>query len=232
MARTYFITGCSRGIGLELTKQLLDEGEKVIATARHPDKSKGLQELARAYPKTLTLGTLDVVSDKNLNALVQNLMRQRVTVDVLVNNAAVFPEAEKAIEHTSMELMANTYAVNAIAPMRVARALFMLMAKSDFPVVANVSSQIGSLTINHMTTGYGYCMAKAALNMFTKMLSRAHPEITCVSLHPGWVRTDLGGPKAPVELEDSGKGLCKVLRGLKKSDTGKFFEYTGRELTW
>ena len=79
---------------------------------------------------------------------------------------------------------------------------------------------------------YAYRMSKAALNMFNKSFSKDHPKITTVVLHPGWVRTDMGGPNATLATQDSAQGLLKVIAGLNASKSGRFYDYSGRELPW
>ncbi len=232
MENTILITGTSRGIGLALTRQLLALGHRVIATARHPEQSEALTQLQNKYSDSLRLEVLDVISDDSVTHLAQRLQETDTVLDVVINNAGIFHEAELPLEEASLERMREVLDVNALSPVRVTRALLPLMKHAAFPIVANVSSEIGSLAENSMHTGYGYCMSKAALNMFTTMLARSHPEVTCISLHPGWVKTDMGGAAAPIERDDSAAGLCAVLEKLSPEDTGRFFDFTGRELPW
>ncbi|MBN1268316.1 MAG: SDR family NAD(P)-dependent oxidoreductase [Kiritimatiellae bacterium] len=130
----------------------------------------------------------------------------------------------------SRELLSRGHRVVAAAraPGR-ARGLQRLAA--EYPETC-LSSEIGSLAESTMRTGYGYCMSKTALNMFTVMFARSCPDMICVSLHPGWVKTDMGGAGATVEPEVSARGLADVLEGLRKTDSGKFIAYNGREIPW
>jgi NAD(P)-dependent dehydrogenase (short-subunit alcohol dehydrogenase family) len=223
MARTILITGANRGIGLGLTTYFLNLGERVVATARDPDASGELQSLAADFNRDgqCAIETLDINSDLSVKALALKLASLKC-LDVLVNNAGIIGERETSFAELSLKDVLNTINVNAVGSMRVTQAMLPLLKKSAKPVVANMTSKMGSISDNTSGSYYGYRMSKAALNMFNKSFSCDFPEITSIVMHPGWVKTDMGGASAPVG----------VLDRVKKSDSGKFFDFRDHEIAW
>lgn len=116
--------------------------------------------------------------------------------------------------------------------MRSAKAFLPLLKKSAHPIIANMTSQMGSIGDNGSGGSYAYRISKAALNMFTKTLAHELPSATVLSLHPGWVKTDMGGSGAPTETRDSAAGLLKVIKSASTKQSGHFLNFRGQEIEW
>jgi NAD(P)-dependent dehydrogenase (short-subunit alcohol dehydrogenase family) len=228
-AKHWLVTGASRGIGLELTKQLLQMGERVTAVARNLTAASALQRLKEEFASQLVLIEADVTSDSDIAHVAKAL--EAAPIDFLINNAGILREAEVSLGELSLELVNEQFAVNVLAPLRVTQALLPLLKKSSRPVVANISSKMGSIA-DTSSGAYGYRMSKAALNMFSKCLAAELPHGISLSLHPGWVKTEMGGARAPVETRDSATGLLRLIRSCQPSQSGKFFDFRGDPIAW
>jgi NAD(P)-dependent dehydrogenase (short-subunit alcohol dehydrogenase family) len=125
-----------------------------------------------------------------------------------------------------------SFAVNSVAPFEVTQALLPLLRKSSRPRVAHITSRMGSIADNGSGGYYAYRASKTALNMINMSLARDHAWLTTVVVHPGWVRTQMGGAEAPVEPQSSASGIWRLIEGLGRTDSGRFFDYTGNELPW
>jgi len=232
MKTVYFITGTSRGIGLEFTKQLLKKGDIVLAGLRRPENPPELMKLKSRYSEHLHLFKLDVTKENMINEVAKKIPVERI--DVLINNAGIL-DRTNSFGSLNFEEILKVINTNTLGPLRMTQALFPFLLKSSKPRIVNVSSIMGSISDTYGGgSSYGYKISKAALNMVTRMLAgdlRSYG-IIVVSVHPGWVRTDMGGPGAPVTPEESVKGLIKVIENLKIEDSGSFIEYTGHKLNW
>lgn len=217
------ITGASRGIGLELTRQALQRGDSVIAIARKPESSKGLTELKNKLGEKLQLLAIDMKADdapKKIAAVVgENL-------DGLINNAGIFLKGE------SVDDFMESFRVNSVAPFLLTKALLPALKNSKQPKVIQITSKMGSIDDNTSGGYYVYRASKTALNMINKSISHDNPWLTSIVVHPGWVKTDMGGEAAPVLPEDSAKGIWELALSMKQSQSGKFFEFTGKEIAW
>jgi NAD(P)-dependent dehydrogenase (short-subunit alcohol dehydrogenase family) len=227
------ITGASRGIGLELVRQCLARGGRVFAGCRRPADAAELQKLAEIASPNLTLLALDVADELSLDKARQQVGAQVEALDLLYNNAAINLGDESIAEVTAQKL-AETLRVNAIGPVLVAQRFYDLLRLGDSPGLINISSEAGSITRMRHFRGYGYYGSKAALNMYTRCLSLDPDlkEVTVISLHPGWVRTDMGGPMASLSPQESVKKILNIVDRLTLQDTGKFYTYTGDEYPW
>jgi NAD(P)-dependent dehydrogenase (short-subunit alcohol dehydrogenase family) len=223
MAKTILITGCSRGIGHEIARQLAADGHAVIATARNP------AILEREFGDRARVFSLDVNDPTSVRDLAR---RVDGPIDVLINNAGVLLDADSDFATVSLDKINESLAVNALSAMRVTQAFLPHLEKGTKPVVANITSLMGSIADNKSGGYYGYRMSKAALNMFTKSFAIDYPEITAICLHPGWVQTDMGGGEAPTPAAESAKGLINVILKAKKSQSGCFLNFKGQEMPW
>jgi len=225
---TTLITGASRGIGLELASQLAARGEDVIATARDPGGSPELKRLGvRVEP-------LDVCDPASAEALARAI--EGAPIDVLINNAGV-QHHDMSLGRVDVDAMMDVYRTNAIGPLVVTRALLDRIRQSERRLVINISTNLASIAGNRSPKRggwYAYRASKAALNMLTVNLAHELEAdgITCVAIHPGWVRTDMGGPEAPLSAEQSAAGILRVIDGLSPSDTGRFVDYRGEPMPW
>lgn len=227
---TILITGANRGLGLELTKQFLNHHWEVIACCRKPDSAAELQSLAANYP--LNIKQLDVNQPHTFTQFAADLSIP--SIDILMNNAGVIGDNTAELGSIDAKALESLYLTNTIAPLLLSQALQHKVAKSDKKIIANMSSILGSIDLNNDAAYFGYRSSKAALNSITKSLSNAlKPQhITVVSLHPGWVQTDMGGQNAPVTPEQSISGMYQVLDNLTFADTGSFIDYKGEALAW
>jgi NAD(P)-dependent dehydrogenase (short-subunit alcohol dehydrogenase family) len=228
--RTFVITGANRGIGLGLTDYSLSQGNKVIACCRNPEGARDLWELESAYDGRLKIETLDVAHDEGIKALADKLGYE--TIDVLINNAGIMKSYSQSFGDLDLKSIEEMWRVNTLGPLKVTKALLPALLKSKSPIVANITSRMGSIADNTSGGSYGYRMSKAALNMFNKSFSIDYPQILSIVLHPGWVKTDLGGSSAPTEVMESAQGIYKIIVQAKKSDQGKFYDFRGSELPW
>jgi NAD(P)-dependent dehydrogenase (short-subunit alcohol dehydrogenase family) len=217
------ITGTSRGIGLELARQALQRGDFVIAVARKPESSKGLTELKSKFTDKLQLVDVDVRSDDAHEKIAAVVGKE---LDVLINNAGVFLNGE------SVDDFMESFRVNSVAPFVLTKALLPALKNSSHPKVIQITSKMGSIDDNTSGGYYAYRASKAALNMINKSLALDNPWLTSIVIHPGWVKTDMGGQAAPTSPEDSAKGIWEVALSLKQNQSGQFFEFTGKKIAW
>ncbi len=231
MSHNVFITGTTRGIGLELTRQFLDTDSKVFAGARNTE-SDALQSLKATYGDQLQLLTLDVTDNTQITKAAATLAGQPLSL--LINNAGLFRSRSDDVESLSHETWLQEFHVNAIAPFMVTRALRGNLAAADNALVAMISSKMGSMADNTSGGAYSYRSSKAALNAVTVSLCSdlAEDGTRVVALHPGWVRTDMGGDSAPVDAPASASGLKKVMLGIDDAQNGHFFDYSGASIPW
>lgn len=225
MAATWVVTGANRGLGLEYARQLQGRGETVLATARRPREADELNALgAQVHP-------LDVGDDDSV-AEFDCWMADR-PVDVLVNNAGVGVD-EPGLEELEMAELVRFFQVNTLGALRVSRALLPNLRAARTRRIVNITSRMGSIGDNSSGGAYAYRASKAALNMVTRSMAvDLRPEgFTCVVLHPGWVRTAMGGSRAPLTPTESVRGMLAVIDGLSVEDSGGFFDYQGRTVPW
>lgn len=226
MPKTYLVTGAGRGIGLQLVRVLAARGEQVVATARRPDQARDLAAIAgvRVIP-------LDVADERSIRALAGEVRGQ--AIDVLINNAGVGGKTKKIDELPPAELR-DVFMVNAFAPLLITSALLASLRASKGRTVVQITSQLASIANNTGGSTYAYRGSKAALNMLNRSLANElRPEgFTCVAIHPGWVRTDMGGPNADITVEHSVAEMLRVIDGLTPAASGTFLNYDGTPLPW
>lgn len=219
------ITGASRGIGLELARLALENGDRVLAVARKPEESPELRALKSKHRDKLEVAAIEL-TDPSAGELLGEALAEWERVDVLINNAGVYHQGE------TTEDFLDSFHVNAVAPFLVTKALLPKLRKSPGPKAVQITSLMGSISDNESGGSYAYRSSKAALNMIMKTFSRSDPWLTSIVIHPGWVQTRMGGPEAPTPVATSAAGIWKVVRGLAKTDSGKFFDFEGHELPW
>lgn len=231
--QTVLITGASRGIGLGLAGQLAKRGWRVLAGARHPGSAHALREAAReASPGSIDILTLDVCHDASVQAAREEVAARVGSIDVLINNAGVFPEGGgETLEQLPLECFEEAFAVNVVGVVRVTRVFLPLLTGSSHPRVVNVSSLAGSIATKEDSRHYCYSASKAALNMVTRaMAAELRPRgITVVAVTPGWVQTEMGGPQAPLTVEESAASLAGTIERLSRHDAGHFLDRDGRK---
>jgi NAD(P)-dependent dehydrogenase (short-subunit alcohol dehydrogenase family) len=223
--RTVLITGANRGIGLEMARQYSMAGWRVIGTAREPDSAEALRGNAAQVLQ------LDVTDPSSVSRLASDLGES--PIDVLINNAGIQPLMWK-LHEVDFDVFERALAVNTTGPVRVTQALLPNLRLGELRKVINITTNLSSIAENTDGGFYGYRESKAALNMFTKSLAaELGPEgFTCIVLHPGWVKTDLGGPQAPLQVEESVRGMLRVIEGLSPSDNGTFWTFDAKKMAW
>ena len=232
--RTALITGANRGLGLEFTRQLLAQGLRVIACSRAPAPAGELAALVDEHPQRLQSLPLDVADAEAIAALPARLATVGVShLDVLINNAGVLVSGER-YGALRAEDLARSFAINASAPLLLTEALTPLLTQGHTAKVLCVSSQLGSIAQVSSYRSVSYAMSKAALNMgMRRLAAELGPRgITVVAMHPGWVRTAMGGAQAPLDAPTSVRGMLAVLARLTPGDGGRFYAYDGSELPW
>jgi NAD(P)-dependent dehydrogenase (short-subunit alcohol dehydrogenase family) len=236
--KTVLITGGSKGIGLEFAKQYAEKGWHVFAASRDPGQSPDLQTLARENSDRVILHPLDVSNEKSRKSLFQFVSERADTLDLLINNAGIAAGDERSAPrfgdwHT--EDFNKVFQVNAIGPLLMAEKFQPLMTKAANPIIANISSDNGSIALRTTGGNHSYCASKAALNMISKGLAVGFMGfgIIVVALHPGWVRTPMTvDENAPLEPSESIGGMIKVIESLQVKDSGRFIDWRGREVPW
>jgi NAD(P)-dependent dehydrogenase (short-subunit alcohol dehydrogenase family) len=216
------ITGASRGIGAELTRALLAEGNEVHAVSRNTDRLAPLTK-----DKNLHLHSIDLENVAGPDQLSRALEGR--TVDLLINNAGVLLGDNK-FEKLDMGDVQQSFEINTILPMRVCQTLLPNFGKGT--KIAQITSLMGSIADNGSGGAYAYRMSKTALNMFNKSFAIERPDLVSIVLHPGWVKTDMGGNSAPTSTEDSVAGMLKIIAKAKAADSGKFYDFEGDVLPW
>jgi NAD(P)-dependent dehydrogenase (short-subunit alcohol dehydrogenase family) len=224
------VVGATRGIGLGVVKELLSRGWDVIATARQPTEATALTDLAKAHPGRVDIARLDMNDPAQIDGFSDTLKAR--TLDVALINAGVYGPGHQSASAVTAEEIGALMFTNAVAPIRLARHLLSHISKNT-GVLAFTSSVMGSVTLNQGGAEL-YRASKAALNLLTRGLQSevGGRKITLLTLHPGWVRTDMGGPNAAVSVEDSARGLVDVISREKAAHRHAFIDFTGAEVAW
>lgn len=236
--RTVLITGANRGLGLEFVKQYVALGDVVHACCRRPGGAAELKALEKANRTTLHVHALDVTRTEAVQRLAGALAER--SIDILINNAGVFgPKAEsekdlrQSLGHIDEEIVAKIMRVNAVAPLMVAQAFAEHVARSTTRKMIAISSTLGSIG---GTSGgyYAYRMSKAALNMAMASVAKdlASRGIGVYVFCPGWVRTEMGGPKAPQTVEESVRGLRQLVDQAPTPGSARFQLFDGTSVPW
>jgi NAD(P)-dependent dehydrogenase (short-subunit alcohol dehydrogenase family) len=224
---TILLAGASRGLGLGLARAYLEQGWQVIATARDP-AARGLTELADANPGRLRVEKLDITSAEETRALAQALAGH--TLDVIFVVAGMHIEKETPIADVPPEAASLEFLTNAIGPVALGDRLAGLAAPGATFVF--MTSILGSIASNAGGTVDLYRASKAALNMLGSCFALRHRENPVVLLHPGWVRTEMGGEAAPLDIETSVRGMVSVIAARRGKAGLAYLDYLGNVLPW
>lgn len=234
---TALITGASRGIGLEHARQYARRGWRVLATARNATKVGALAELAAAFPGSVVLQPLDVTEQESVARLAAAWSEE--VIDVVVNNAGTYGPsgAPEGMQYQSLENMnygiwREILEVNLLAPFRVAVAFRPHLLRARPGRLVMMSSDLGSIAQNESGGSYAYRSSKAALNMITRGMAVEWPDLIVIAMAPGWTRTDLGGPDAPLSAEDSVRVQQQAIERLDPADSGRFLNRFGEIVPW
>ena len=229
---TALITGANRGLGLEFARQYLADGWNVYAACRDPDSASKLRQLADASGHKLQILALDVTELASIKAAAAELDGK--ALDLLLNNAGVMGTKGQTIGNIDYAAWAKVLDANTMGPMRVSEAFVDHVARSERKLIVTLTSGMGSLADNTSGGSIAYRSSKAAVNMVMRSLAidLAPRGITCVVVNPGWVRTDMGGAHATLTPAESVSMLRRLIETLGPAESGKFFNYDGREYAW
>lgn len=229
---TVLITGANRGIGLGLAQHYLKIGCAVVATARAPEITEVFKTLEVEYGDRFIPVALEVTLEESIDEMVEALKERDVQLDLVINNAGI--SVEERFGEWTADHFDNHFHVNAAGPALVAQAVVPFMKAGS--KLINVSSGMGSLDLNiNPENGLdAYAMSKAALNMLTVRLAMKLKSngVIVATINPGWVQTEMGGPEAPMSIDEAVRALVATIDLLKLEQTGGFYEYNGDELPW
>jgi NAD(P)-dependent dehydrogenase (short-subunit alcohol dehydrogenase family) len=225
------ITGTNRGIGLEFVRQYLQRGDSVFATCRELGKAGELRELQATNPE-LRILTLDAADTDTYPALLEQLGKE--PIDIFINNAGVYGPRAAQFGNVTEQDWLEVFRVNTIAPLLLTQVLIGNFRKGEGHRLVYVTSKMGSIADNSSGGSYLYRSSKTALNQVVKSLAAdlADDGLIAVVIHPGWVKTDMGGPNALIDTRTSVTGMVAVIDGLGPEESGKFFNYDGSLIPW
>jgi NAD(P)-dependent dehydrogenase (short-subunit alcohol dehydrogenase family) len=230
MAEHWLISGANRGIGREVALQIAARGDRVTGTVRNDEARTRLAEETSQYRDRFEILVLDMRDEAAIKAAAKRL---NGPIDVLVANAGVIgPQRQSALD-TDFDGVIDTFSVNTLGPLRLAQAFLPLLRGAANPRIVFISSALGSLA-NAGADQIAYRASKAALNMIMRALANElKPRgVTVVSMHPGWLRTDMGGANAPLAVEEGAAGLIATIDGLSAARTGRFLDFRNKEVAW
>lgn len=229
--KAMLITGANRGIGLEFVKQYAEAGWQVIATCRHPAKAEELKKLATKHPH-ISIYSLDVSNPESITQLKQSITNQ--PIDHLINNAGIYGPSNQTLDKVTANDMLDVYKVNTLGPLLLTQALLKNVADSEEKLIIAITSRVGSIADNSAGKNYGYRTSKAALNMAMKNIAieTEAQGIRVLILHPGWVKTSMGGKNALITTAESVSGLRNIINTYQSKELAPFVAFDGRELSW
>jgi len=228
---TILITGANRGIGLELSEQFAKDGWQVLACCRNPAEAGQLQALSD-QGLAVELHALDVTNYEQMATLSDQLANR--PIDILLSNAGIYGSKGIGFGEIDAQEWRQVLEVNTIAPLMLVQAFVEQVAASQQKLVAVISSKVGSIADNSSGGSYIYRSSKTAVNQVVKSLSidLAERNIAVISLHPGWVQTEMGGPNAEIGTGESVSGLKSILQSAGLAQSGQFIEFNGNSIPW
>ena len=228
---TILVTGANRGLGIEFVEQYLNDGNEVIATYRNENSSMDLIKMGNER-SNLKLLQLDVSSNKSLNSFAENLGDSQI--DIFINNAGVYGPRNSSFGNVDEENWIPAIKINAIAPILLTQLIIKNIRSGADKKLIFVTSKMGSIDDNKGGGAYVYRSSKTALNAVVKSLSvdLENEGIVVALIHPGWVKTDMGGPNALIDKDTSVRGMTEVISNLDISSTGNFYNYDGSIIPW
>ena len=226
------ITGANRGIGLEMVKYANEQGWRVFACCRNPHNADNLFNIAKLSNGQISVHIADMQEPGTLQALSYELRND--AIDILINNAGIYGCDKNKFGSVEVESWLQTFQVNSIAPLKMVEAFSEQLFMGHRKLLACMSSKMGSMADNGYGNSYIYRSSKAALNAVVKSLSIDLKEqgVICVALHPGWVKTDMGGPDAEITTRQCVEQLFNNLSELTVKDSGRFIDIDGSDIPW
>lgn len=227
------ITGSNRGLGLEWTRQYIQLGWHVYATCRHPERADELQQLKQDHAN-ISLHRLDVTQPEEIATVAAQLDGQ--AIDILLNNAGVYLEKfdQSKLRHFDYGDWEETFRVNTLGAIRVTEAFTKHVVRSQKRLVVAISSHMGSIAEIESPGSYAYRSSKAALNAAMKGISLElkQQRVGVLLLHPGWVKTRMGGARALIDTKESVDGMRSVVERFDLSMSGGFYRFDGSIIPW
>lgn len=232
---TIFITGADKGLGLALVERFLRAGEIVVAGVH--TTAAALEEAFTRLARSAILVPLDVSDMESVRHAAQETARHIAGLDVLINNAAIYPHRPVLpLEETNLAdgHLQRTMDVNAFGPLRVTQQFLPLLEEGRKKLIVNISSEAGSISNCWRTSEFAYTMSKAALNMQSKILQNylGPRGYKILAVHPGWMRTDMGGPNADIAPEEAAEGIFALVNRSWNIDDVIYLDYRGQAMTW
>ena len=236
------VTGGNRGIGFEFVRRFLERKDTVIATYRDEKRAQEILALeTRGYDDIVPV-MMEVRDRASIEAAFEKVAERVDHLDLLINNAGMGehsidqgnPYEHNVFGHLTSRALLDVYHVNAVGPAVITQQFVQLMEWAEDPKVVFITSQMGSISKRTGSTEYSYCASKAGLNMLGRLMTfdLTGMGIKSVLLHPGWVRTSMGGPEAPVQVRDSVEGMLRIIDDLSEEQSGTFLDWQGQELPW
>ncbi|MEX1197652.1 MAG: SDR family oxidoreductase [Pseudohongiellaceae bacterium] len=225
------ITGANRGIGLELVRQARSKGYAVTAACRRPDTAEELLAL-RDEHRNLDVLPLELSDAHSIDRFVHELDGR--AIDVFINNAGIYGQRDATLGNVDPEAWHRAFQVNTIAPLILTQKLLPQLRDGAGRRLAYLSSKMGSIADNTSGGSYVYRSTKSALNQVVRSLAEdLKPDgFIALALHPGWVRTDMGGPNGLIDTETSAAGLLSVIESATAGQSGQFLNYDGGVIEW
>lgn len=233
MSRTVFITGAGQGLGLALTEIFLEAGCNVFAG--YYEHSNRLIDLEAIYPELKPV-CCDVTDPKSVAVAAREVSNHTKQVDVLINNAGIHRDDRSFnnLESVDFGEIRETFEVNTLGPLQVVKHFIVLLDKGERKLIVNISSDAGSISDCWRKNEFGYCMSKAALNMQSKILQNylGPKGYKILALHPGWMRTAMGGSNAAIDPREAAEGIAKLVEKKWDPTEGIYFDYLEKPMNW
>ena len=228
------ITGASRGIGLQLCQQLLEQRNTILATYRSERTADELLILNEMF-EDLHLFKMDVRKDNSVSNAIEEISARFDCLDLAFNNAGILDWSK--LDEVSVNSFREIYETNVIGALRVSRGILPLLQRSNNALIVNLSSRLGSIGLrgnSQLGGAIAYQCSKAALNMLTKQMSIDYQKlgVRVISISPGWVKTEMGGKEAKYEVSESVRLFLSQINQLPVSSNGIFMGEDGNEIPW
>ena len=226
---TVFITGANRGLGLEFVKEFTEKNYEVIATCRDLNSSSDLSNLAKSN-LTIQLHQLDISDTKNIQDLSNHLKNE--PIDILINNAGIYRSG--SFSSVNKDSWIEIFVTNTIGPYEVIENFLPNVLQGLEKKIVSITSKMGSIDDNTSGGSYIYRSSKTALNSMMRSLTHdlSKHDIATMTLHPGWVRTDMGGPGGWIDAKESVSGMIDQISNLSLQNTGQYIDYAGKLIKW
>jgi len=226
---TVLITGTNRGIGLKFAEEYSKLGWHVIATCRNPSHANKLNQLAKDFG-SIEIYPLEVSNSDQIHELADALKNK--PIDVLINNAGIHRSC--TLGSIDKQAWLESFTINSIAPYELTIHLLDSILQGSLKKVISITSKMGSIDDNTSGGSYIYRSSKTALNSIMRSLEHdlAHHGIATLTLHPGWVKTDMGGMGAWINVDESVAGMIKQIEKLNLSNAGRYVDYAGKKINW